>query len=233
MVRFRPRASLTILVMLVMSLPASSASAGTRDRDHGPSVARQWDEELLEAIRIDIPKPPVHARNLFHLSVAMWDAWAAYAPVAVGYLVGEKHTAADVEAAREEAISYAAYHLLKYRFPVGYVDVDGKPCHPNAATSQALFDAQMDALGYDRSFTSTDGDSPAALGNRIAAAVIAYGQTDGSNEGVGLCYPDSTGYFPVNPPLIFKLPGAGDIIDPNRWQPLAFDYYVTQNGIPI
>src|SRR3989442_7035099 len=186
-VRFRPEAPLTILVMLLLSLSATSVAAGIRDRDHGLSVARQWDEELLDAIRIDIPKPPVHARNLFHLSVAMWDAWAAYSPTAVGYLVKEKHAAADVEAARGEAISYAAYRLLKYRFPVDYVDIDGKPCHPNAAASQTAFGAQMDALGYDRDFTSTDGESPSPLGNLIAATVIAYGHTDGSNEGEGVC----------------------------------------------
>jgi uncharacterized protein DUF6851 len=204
-----------------------------RIRNPGLSVARLWDEQLLDAIRIDIPKPPAHARNLFHLSVAMWDAWAAYAPAAVGYVVKEKHTAMDIEAARAEAISYASYRLLKYRFPVGYLDIDGKPCHPNAAISQAEFDDQMDALGYDTTFISTDGNSAAALGNRIAATLIAYGQSDGSNEGVGCCYPDDTGYFPINPEQIFKLPGAGTVIDPNRWQPLAFDFFVTQNGIPI
>jgi hypothetical protein len=37
----------------------------------------------------------------------------------------------------------------------------------------------------------------------------------------------------VNPELIFKLPGVGDLVAPNRWQPLAFDFSVTQNGIPI
>jgi hypothetical protein len=36
-----------------------------------------WNETLLDAIRIDRPKPPAHARNLFHSSAAMWDAWAA------------------------------------------------------------------------------------------------------------------------------------------------------------
>ena len=30
------------------------------------SVARQWDEEILDGIRVDLPRPPVHARNLFH-----------------------------------------------------------------------------------------------------------------------------------------------------------------------
>src|SRR5262249_50189405 len=152
-------------------------------------VARLWNEQLLAAIRVDIPKPPAHARNLFHLSIAMWDAWAAYDPVALGYLVREKYSVADVRAARREAISYAAHRLLRYRFPVGFFTPSGVACHPNAAESQAAFDAQMRALGYDTEFTATDGDSPAALGNRIAAAVIAYGERDGANEGAGRCYP--------------------------------------------
>ena len=205
-----------------------------RQADTPPhSAARVWDEALLDAIRIDIPKPPAHARNLFHLSVAMWDAWAAYDLNAVGYLFHEKHFADDVEAARAEAISYAAYRLLKYRFPTGFFDLDNKPCHPGAAVSQAEFDAQMDALGYDKSVTTTDGETPAAIGNRIAAAVIAYGQNDGANEGPGRCYADDTGYTPVNAEMIFKLAGPGTLIDPNHWQPLAFDFFVTQNGIPI
>ena len=72
------------------------------------SIARIWNEEILAAIRIDLPHPPVHARNLFHLSVAMYDAWAAFDPTAVGYLHHQKHTATNTVAARREAISYAA-----------------------------------------------------------------------------------------------------------------------------
>ena len=222
-----------VLVVLGVLVAAPGAAARENRTTSGTSVARLWDEQLLAAIRLDIPKPPAHARNLFHLSVAMWDAWAVYDASTVGYLVREKHSASNVQAARRQAISHAAYRLLKYRFPVGFVDPNGTPCHPNAATSQAAFDAQMAALGYDRRLTSTEGNSPAAVGNRIAAAVIAYGETDGANEGVGICYPDVTGYAPANPPLIFKLPGVGDIVDPNRWQPLAFDFLITQNGIPI
>src|SRR5262245_45375773 len=78
----------------------------------GRSLARVWDEALLDAIRRDVPAPTVHARNLFHTSAAMWDAWAAYDPDAQGYFVDEKHDAGnarDTEAAREAAISYAAY----------------------------------------------------------------------------------------------------------------------------
>src|SRR5256714_7223559 len=80
------------------------------------SVARQWDDALLNAIRRALPNPPVHARNLFHISVAMWDAWAAYDTTAGGYLFKEKLNAADVPAARNEAISYAAYRVLSARF---------------------------------------------------------------------------------------------------------------------
>src|SRR6267378_7305725 len=88
---------------------ASPASAST-------SIARVWDEQILAAIRTDTPNPPVHARNLYHLSVAMYDAWAAYDNVAAGYLFRENHSAGDVPAARREAISYAAYRLLKERY---------------------------------------------------------------------------------------------------------------------
>jgi hypothetical protein len=222
-----------VLVLLLIVLGAGAPDASASDPS-GHSVARLWNEQLLDAIRIDLPKPGVHARNLFHLSVAMWDAWAAYDPWALGHIVSEKNLGTlDVSEARAEAISYAAYRVLSYRFPVGHLDANGVPCHPNAAISQAALEAEMRALGYDPAFTSMEGDSPAALGNRIGAAVIRAGQADGAHEGEGLCYPDATGYASVNPPLIFKLPGAGEVVDPNRWQPLAFDFQVTQNGIPI
>src|SRR5207245_6565908 len=74
------------------------------------SVARVWDERALAAIRVDTPHPPAQARNLFSLSACMYDAWAAYdTNGAVGYIYHRKHTAANIELARREAISYAAY----------------------------------------------------------------------------------------------------------------------------
>src|SRR5436190_17549566 len=80
------------------------------------SVARRWDEALLNAIRRSQPNPPVHARNLFHLSVAMWDAWAAFDPVAAGYFSHDKVVSTRTRLDREEAISYAAYRVLSPRF---------------------------------------------------------------------------------------------------------------------
>jgi hypothetical protein len=197
-------------LFLALLMNASTAAA-----QH--SVARQWNDQLLEAIRHDFARPTVHARNLFHVSAAMWDAWAAYDGVADGWLVREKTGAADIRAARDEAISFAAYRLLKWRFAHS----------PGAAASLAAFTARMQDLGYDITDENLVGDSPAALGNRIAAAYIEFGLSDGSNEGGGYV---NRHYESINPPLIPPLPGNPDIVDPNRYQPLALTYFVDQSG---
>ncbi len=181
------------------------------------SVARQWNELMIAAIRRDLARPTVHARNLFHVSMAMYDAWASYDPTADPFLTHEYAIANDIEAARAESISFAAYRVLKARFATS----------PGAATSLASFDAKMTELGYDKNFTSTIGNSPAAIGNRIAAAVIAFGLADHSNEQNGYA---NQHYLPVNPPLVPALPGNPNILDPNRWQPLALSYFVDQGG---
>ena len=42
------------------------------------SIARKWNEVILQSIRNDLARPTVHARNLFHISAAMYDAWAVF-----------------------------------------------------------------------------------------------------------------------------------------------------------
>lgn len=197
----RPCRHIGALLFIASALVPISASAQ-------PSAARIWNEELLSAIQRDEPKASIHARNLFHLSIALWDAWAAYDPDAKPYLHDEKLTAADPNAARAEALSFAAYRILQARFnhSVGM------------AESFIAFDAAMDDLGYDRNFVSTEGDSPAALGNRIAATVLAFGLRDGANEQNH--YTPTFGYMPVNGPMVVSMPGTM-VMDPNRWQPLA------------
>jgi hypothetical protein len=182
-------------------------------------VARVWDEALLDAIRRDLPAPTTHARNLFDVSAAMWDAWAAYDPTPDGYFVTEKDTASDVEAAREAAISYAAYRVLLWRYAYG-------------ANVRVTFDEltrTMRSLCYRIDFTSTKGGSPAAVGNRIAAAAIRFGRKDGSLE--RLHYADES-YVPVNSPLVVAEAGTA-MHDPTFWQPLALDHNVAQNGLTV
>jgi Domain of unknown function (DUF6851) len=206
--------------LLGVARPWERAAGCQRTVEHAEwSVARLWDEALLDAIRRDLPAPTVHARNLFHLSTAMWDAWATYDPSAKGYFVAEKHSAADIQAAREEAISYAAHGVLTARYAnsIGAVDTITE------------LDGLMGRLCYDLEVSATDTDSPAAVGARIARAVLDRGLTDGSNEAEGYASP---GYEPVNPPLVVA--GAGTkMTDPNRWQPLQLAKMISQNGIAV
>jgi hypothetical protein len=199
--------------------PAYAIDGCTRDDLDGRTVARVWDETLLELIRQVVPAPTVHARNLFHTSAAMWDAWAAYDPTADGYFVDEKHTADDVNADREVAMSFAAYRILLWR----YATVS------DLAPATEQLDAVMASLCLRIDDESTDGDDPAALGNRIAAAVLEYGSNDGAREDER--YVDSS-YRPANDPMVVDDPGTV-MRDPNAWQPLSLGLQLSQNGLPI
>jgi hypothetical protein len=89
----------------------------------------------------------------------------------------------------------------------------------------------MTDLGYDPDFTSTLGNAPAALGNRIAQTLINQALADGANEANR--YANPPGFAPVNPPLTFDSPGTV-MNDPNRWQPLHFlGGRIDQFGRPI
>ncbi len=231
MATIRPRRRLAAIAVLAAAVvlvsgtlaithPWSTGTSCAAVAEHPDwSVARRWDEALLDAIRRALPNPPVHARNLFHTSVAMWDAWAAYDTTASGYIDKEKVQASDIPAARNEAISYAAFRVLTSRF-IKAVGGD---------QSLSEFDDVMDSLCYPIDVTTTEGDTPAAVGNRIAAAVLAYGKTDGSNEAGGYSSPD---YKTVNPPLVVAKAGT-TMADPNRWQPLQIEHMISQNGIPV
>ena len=83
------------------------------------SIARQWDEVVLQGIRNDQARPTIHARNLFHIHAAMYDAWALFDDTAKTYLIGQSlngfnstfdgiETPANIQVARETAITYAA-----------------------------------------------------------------------------------------------------------------------------
>jgi len=199
------------------------------------SVARKWNELLLDAIRNDNARPTVHARNLFHISAAMYDSWAAYEPSATTWFLGKAHRGFqvpfagvtipdDVFSAREEALSYATYRLITHRFAVS----------PGAQTTKLSADLMMEELGYSTAVTSvdyTDG-TPAHLGNFIAQYMIEFGLQDGSNEADNYT---NLFYEPVNPPVIPLDPGNPFIIDYNRWQPIFLEEFIDQSGniIPV
>ena len=175
----------------------------------------------LSAIRNDYGRPTHHARTLYHVSAAMWDAWAAYDPTAGQVFHHEKLTVTtSIGAARAMTISYAAYRVLRWRFRNS----------PGATATLASFEAKMIERGYDISYVTETEANPASLGNRIGATVIAAGLNDGANEANDYA---NRFYTPVNDPLIPSLPGNPECTDPDRWQPLSLAYFVDQNGNPV
>lgn len=197
------------------------------------SVARQWNEVLLEGIRNDYARPTVHARNLFHISAAMYDCWSIYGTHSDEFFLGREvggfkidfdgvPEPADVTEARKEALSYACYRLITHRFKNS----------PGVVETKNLADELMTSLGYDISNESLDygSGSPAALGNYLGAKIIDFGMQDGSNEAGAY---ENLFYEPVNSHMIVSAPGSQDILDPNRWQPLGFEVFVDQAGNEI
>lgn len=206
------------------------------------SIARNWNERILEGIRMDTPHPPVHARNLFTFSVCMYDAWAAYDTNAVGFIYRGKHTAADVAVARREAISYAMYRMMLERHAYSRTATNQSYANPNF----------MAALGYDTNYVLRTTNTPAGVGNLIYDAVSAWFINDGSRQTNGTPYPIANPPGPVYPDyptghprryaflngqLNPAYPGTTDgtnntLVDVNVWQRLYVTNSIDQNGFP-
>jgi Domain of unknown function (DUF6851)/VCPO second helical-bundle domain len=194
------RSSITIFSLACLLITCFTGICGATD----DGVVLQWNNALLQAVR-NTGFPPMRvARGLAIVHTCMYDAWAAYDPVAVGTQLGdslrrpiEEHTQAN----KEKAVSFAAYRALVDLFP---------------GQQSPLFDPLMSSFGYDPSDTTTDTSTPQGIGNVACAAVIQFRHADGSNQlgdiNGGAPYSDYTGYAPVNDPF--------QISDPNRWQPL-------------
>jgi len=200
-----------------------------------PSVAHAWTEINLEAVRRDIARPTVHARNLFHLSIAMYDAWAAYDTLAEPFFLGKNlgnyncvfngvPSPGNLANARKQAVSYAAYRILRNRY-------QGSPGQSNTFMT---LDTMMIGLGYATSFTNTDyaNGGPAALGNYIAQQLIAAGYQDGSNQQNSYA---NQYYQPVNEDIFMVLDSVGNpnITDMNRWQPISVPLFYDQACQPF
>ncbi|MFY0686802.1 MAG: T9SS type A sorting domain-containing protein [Cyclobacteriaceae bacterium] len=214
----------TRLLVLAVLLSFSALGQSTH------SIARQWNEVLLEAIRNDYARPTVHARNLFHTSAMMYDCWAMFEADAGPYFLGRElggvrfpefsfDTVTNIDDARKEVLSYAMYSLLRHRFETspGYnIMLD------HAKDLMKSNDYLVTKVGTDY-----QNGGWAELGNYLANLVIAYGFNDYSNEEHGYV---NQHYEPVNEPLRPQLSGNPEIEDLDRWQPLLLNEFVDQSG---
>jgi hypothetical protein len=210
-----------IFFLFILNIPSVNAQK---------SVARDWNEILLDAIRVDYARPTVHARNLFHSSMIMYDAWAVFDCNAETVFLGKTfggymsnfggiERTENPDDAIHEVISFAMFRLLSYRFADS----------PGAGTSLPSFLSRMESYGYNPDFDSVDYStgSFAALGNYLAQEVISYGLQDNSYEQEAY---ENQYYVPINEPLILQEYAETIEIDPNRWQPLSFEQFVDQSG---
>ncbi len=212
------------------------------------SAARNWNEAQLAAIRRDLARPPVQARNLFHAAVLMYDVWAALDPVATPFFLGRslpgangtrtecrlaaetatalKTTSVDANVDRSVAIAYGMNKLLHHRYAGS----------PNAASSKAMFDTLMRDMQLDPNLKATSLKSGtqlqkmAALGRHVADCLIAHGMNDGANERGNYA---NVNYVPKNGALFTSEDGPGQVIDPDRWQPLSLQRSIDQAGNPL
>lgn len=195
------------------------------------TVARKWMETALQAVKLEGQGPTIHARNLFHMSMAMYDAWAVFDKKAEPYLLGNtidgfncvfdgpfQYDKASVDSLRDIAMSYAAYRVLFFRF-----NLFGS----KGRTIEGI-DSLFRALGHNPNMRSIDysSGSAAALGNYIGQQVVDFGFEDGSHEVNNY---EAEHYFPINPPLKPNIPGV-KVRDPNRWQPMSVRDYVAEKG---
>jgi hypothetical protein len=201
------------LVLLVPTAPLAAAPTGPPD-----NVVLRWNSAALHGVRDSGLGPPMVARALAIVHTCMYDAWAAYDPVADGSRYGGTLRRPPAERTLPntmQAISFAAYRAVVDLLPTD---------------RSSVFDPLMTELGYDGADTTTDLRSPAGVGNVACAAVLAYRHHDGANQlgdepggTPSAPYSDYTGYRPANDPM--DLTAAFDLAtvhDPNRWQPLRY-----------
>lgn len=189
------------VIGILFSLPAKAANLNLGEMND----VLVWNNVALQAIRDTKPAPTIAARSFSMLQTSIFDAWAAYDPVARGTRLGDTLRRPIDEYTldnKNKAISYAAYSTLTDLFP----------------SQKAEFSNMMTSLGYDPTDTSTDRSTATGIGNVAAMALLDFRHHDGSNQlgdeanSSGKPYSDYTGYTSVNTPDVIN--------NPDRWQPL-------------
>jgi len=178
----------------------------------------QWNTAALRGVRDAGFGPPIVARALAIVHICIYDAWAAYDPVAVGTRYGaalRRPPGQRTVPNEEQAISVAAYRATVDLFP---------------ADRTTVFAPLMSRLGCPTDTTTTDLNHPAGVGNVACQAVLDYRHHDGANQlgdepgGTPAApYSDYTGYRPINDPMDLTIGfNPSTVHDPNRWQPLRY-----------
>ncbi len=196
------------------------------------SAAKIWMDAHLEAIKQDGQGPTIHSRNLYQLSLGMYDLWTVFMGEAeetifLGKGFGEfpcqfepYPVPENRDSAAIVAIHYYAYRLTTARF--GEYSSKGR--------TYDIFVFLFDSLGLDPSFKSVDYSegSPAALGNYLAERMIEFAwEFDPAEELEGY---EGIDYETANPHIEPNKSGVQQLEDPDRWQPISTRGYIAEKG---
>jgi hypothetical protein len=194
-----------VALVLTLGLVATVGRPQPARAGSGDSVVLAWNQQVLDAIVATKTGPTIAARALAVVHTAIYDAWAAYDPVAVdsrGRLRANpqlRQPAAERTLDNKtRAVSFAAYAALVDLFP--------------GQDQQNAFATQMGDLRY--AIDGSDTSPAAEVGAAAAQAVLAYRHQDGANQLNN--YADYTGYKSAtnwNDPV--------DKTTIDHWQPLC------------
>jgi len=191
-----PRFSCGIAVALVSVFLGSCALfPGTAG---ATTIASQWNQALLDAVKATRSSDVVTARALGAMSIAIYDAWAVHDRVALPVRLDPKLRRAAADADKHTAISYAAYRVLADLFP----------------SQRDEFRRRMADLRLDPDNAAETPGTAAGIGNLSARATLAAAHQDGANQRGDRrpgAYSDYTNYRPVNT--------ADRLVDLRRFQP--------------
>lgn len=169
-------------------------------------VVTEWNSATLEAIRKDSSPPPIAAKSLAMVHIAMYDTAMAFRGTHYPFLASRTApTGANLEA----ALTQAAYRVLIDLFPQQRADFD-----------------QRWRLSLQNVPQNAARDTSLQLGNDIAEAILKWRENDGSQKKVKFMGSREVGKWRPTPPdyLPALLPQWGDvetfgIDDASEYQP--------------
>jgi hypothetical protein len=118
---------LGLVVALTLGFLTTAARRQVAQAAAGDSVVVVWNEETLEAIRTIRRGPTVNTRALAIVHTAIYDAWSAYDPVAVGARLGgglRQPASERTQANKERAVSFAADTAYLDLYPTRRANAD-------------------------------------------------------------------------------------------------------------
>lgn len=219
------------LILIFCLISSYSIAQESNYKDNEKSIACIWIEAYLEAIKKDGLGPTVHARNLYHISAAIYDVWHVYNPEKGEFLFLGKNINGfefefdgfDIPENRDSAmfvsISYAAYRLMINRFS-NY----SSKVRVNDDLIFLLEDLGLDPRNYSSNYKE---GSAAELGNYVGNLIYEFGLTEPVGDEDGY---EGPGSEPANYPLKPNVPGNKNLRNKNRWQPLSVVDYINDKG---